>query len=182
MAKIDYGELNTAVIPDQLMRLGVLVRRQIELEDAMADLQRKMKGIEEQHRTVSEIDIPLMLDETGLSDVRLADGTKVTVREDVRVSTSGKWRDPINAWLVQEGHDDLIKDKVTADFGKGENELVERVLAVLTEAGVTRVDRTRAVNPQTFAALIRELREAGEDVPYDQIGVFIQRRAKLERP
>jgi len=178
---VDYGPTET-LQPDQLTRLAELARRQVTLEDEIAALERRLSETQKLHQQVSEIDIPTLLDATGLSDVRLANGTKVTIREDLRVATSGKWRDPINAWLVQQGHDDLIKDKVTADFGKGESDLAEKAVTLLTAAGVARVDRTRAVNPQTFAALIRELRAAGEDVPYDTLGIFVQKRAKLERP
>jgi hypothetical protein len=178
---IDYGP-NPTLPADQLTRLAELAHRQLDFEDAIAATEQKLQLLQIQHQQVSEVDIPTLLDATGLSDVRLSNGIKVTVREDVRVSVSGKWRDPINAWLVNQGHDDLIKDKVTADFGKGESDLAEKAIALLTSAGVARINRTRAVNAQTFAALIRELRAAGEDVPYDQLGVFVQKHAKLERP
>jgi len=76
--------------------------------------------------------------------------------------------------------DDVIKDEVTAAFGKGAASLAEEAVKLLIDSGATAVDRKRYVNPQTFAALLRELLAAGEEVPLDELGAFMQRRAKLE--
>jgi len=176
---IEYGEPVSAT-EDQLTRLGKLANYQVSLEQTIASLEAQLKDIQEKYRRVSEIDIPGVLDETGLSEVRLADGTKIVIREDLRVSTSGKNRDVINNWLISRGHDDLIRDEVTAAFGKGHSDVAEKALEMLRGL-TTSVDRKRYVNPQTFAALIRELLAGGEDVPLDQLGVFVQRRAKLEQ-
>lgn len=175
----DYEQLS--VTEDQLTRLGKLANYQISLEQTIESLNSQLKDIQEKYRRVSEVDIPGVLDETGLSEVRLADGTKIMIREDVRVSTTGKNRDTINSWLTLNGHDDLIRDEVTAAFKKGDGEIAAKALDALMVLGASAVDRKRYVNPQTFAALIRELMADGEDVPLDELGVFVQRRAKLEK-
>lgn len=181
MAKIDYDGMRSEPTDDQLTRLGKLAQRQLELEDELERLQQRAKELQEKHRVVSEVDLPALLDETGLSQVRLADGTRVVIREDLRVSTTGKNRDVINRWLEGRGLDDVIKDEVTAAFGKGDAAGAKSAMALLTELGAVAVDHKRYVNPQTFSALLRELRDGGEDVPYEELGVFVQRRAKLDR-
>lgn len=165
---------------DALTRLGELARRQIELEDEIEALETELKAKKAACREVSEDSIPSLLDDTGLSEVRLSDGTRVEVRENLRVSTTGKYREPIHAWLAENGHDDIIKDEVVARFARGEGEAAERLIAAAGEL-TDAVDRKRSVAPQTFAALLRELLEDGITVPLEELGVYVQRRTKLER-
>lgn len=165
---------------DQLTRLGRLAARQRDAEAELAQLAEKAKTIGAEVRRISEVDIPAVLDETGLSEVRLADGTKVSLSEDLRVTTTGKYRDAINRWLEREGHADLIRNEVTASFGPDRAAQADALFAFISERELTEeVDRKRFVNPQSFAALIRELRTAGEDVPLSELGVMVQRRARL---
>jgi len=167
--------------PDLLRRLAQLVGRQLDLEGSIEDKEKQLKELREQHRRLSEEDIPAILDETGLSELRLADGTRVRVTETLRVSTSGKWREPINAWLERTGHDDIIKDEVVASFGKGMGDEAQRVIDEIRALGIEGVERKRFVAPPTFAALVRELSEAGQDVPLDELGIYVQRATRLDR-
>lgn len=179
---VDFeGMAETDVSEDALKRLSDLAHRQLELEREIGRLEYQIKELGKHHRKISEEDIPSLLDETGLSEIRLSDGTKVLVKEDLRVSTTGKHRDAINRWLEETGHDDVIKDEVVAQFGKGEGEraaMLMRAAAEFTDA----TTRKRYVNPQTFSALLRELMAAGEEVPLEELGAYIQRRSKLESP
>ena len=177
---IDYEKLETGMTDSQLTRLGKLAHHQMELEDRIKETQSTLDDLNKQHNEVSGVSIPSLLDETGLSEVRLADGTKVSVREDLRVSTTGKYRDVINAWLESRGLDDVIRDEVTAAFAKGAGEAAAKAVSMLKGIGAA-VDRKRYVNPMTFAALLRELMADGESVPLEDLGAYVQRRTKLER-
>jgi len=180
--KVDLeGLVDDELSEDLLARLGDLARRQMDLEDQIEAANEELRKLGDDHRRISEEDIPAVLDETGLSEVRLSDGTKVRIKENLRVATAGKNREPINAWLEQEGHDDVIKDEVVALFGKGEGERAA-ALVLAAEELTDAVNRKRYVNPQTFAALLRELMADGVDVLLDELGVFVQRQTKLDRP
>lgn len=185
MSAIDWEEHDTADEAPSADRLGALAtycRRHEQLEAELADLDARRKTLDAELRDVAEVQIPTLLDEVGVQQLVLDDGTRISVKEELRVSTTGKYRAPILSWLEATGHDDIVKDELTVPFGKGEDERVGQALGALEAVGVTDVSRKRAVHAQTFAALLRELREAGEDVPLDELGAFLQRRAKLERP
>jgi len=184
MPDVDYEAMSAgdaAPDDDLLRRLGEAVRRMRELDGIAADLAERAKRAADELRFLAERTVPGILDETGLSELRLADGTKVVVRTDLKVSTTGKYRPAINTWLEETGHDDIIKDEVTVPFGKDESERVGRVVAFLEDAGLQH-DRRRYVAPQTLKALVNELMEAGEEVPLDRIGAFTYRSARLEAP
>lgn len=182
--KIDFESMaDDELSEDLLARLGDLARRQMDLEDQIAGVEEQLKGLNGKLLQVSGEDIPEILDETGLSEVRLTDGTKVIVKENLRVSVgkTSQYRAPVLSWLEREGHDDVIKDQVVALFGKGEGDKAEALLEAAKEF-TPSVDRDRSVHSQTFAALLRELLADGEDVPLDELGVFVQRQTKLDRP
>lgn len=166
---------------DLLERLAALVYNQLGLEGQIENKEAELKDLNEQLRILSMDQIPGLLDETGLSEIRLADGTKVVVKETMRASTTGQYREPINMWLEKEGHDDIIKDEVTASFGKGEGKLAEAAFDAVKKFS-DYVDRKRFVNTGTFKALVRELLEDGESIPLEELGVHIQRQTKLDKP
>lgn len=167
---------------DQLERLTRLVLAQIELEDQIEAADKRLKQLQADHRKVSWEQIPDLLLEVGLSEVKLADGTKVVVKETLRVSTTGKYRDKINRWLEAGGHDDMIKDEVVVEFGKGEGEKASELVNDVRTYYSDRVDRKRYVNPQSFAAFLRELLADNQDVPLDELGAHVQTITELKRP
>jgi hypothetical protein len=176
------GTSTTALPTDSLERLATLVRQQGELERAIAVAEDALDDLKSRHRRVSEEDVPGLLDEVGLSDVRLADGTKVSIKETLRASVAadGKYTPFILGWLDREGHGDLVKNDVIVSFGRGEDAAAVALVAALTERGLAPA-RKKTVNNQSFTALLRELMEAGEEVPLDEMGVAVQRRSVLKR-
>jgi hypothetical protein len=180
--KVDFEAMVDGQLDqDRLARLGELVTRQLALEDEIETTTQRLKQLGEDLRGVSERDIPELLLDTGLSEVRLADGTKVLVRNDLKVRTTGEWRQPILEFLVERGLDDVIKDELTIPFGKGQDVAVQRLSAYLSAEGY-QYGRDRTVHAQTFAALLRELLANHEDVPLDALGAYMWRHTKLVRP
>lgn len=167
---------------DQLTRLGELVDYQRGLEQTISNLEERLKDIKASHRKVSEETIPSILDETGLSEVRLKDGTKVIVKSEMAVSTTGKYRDAINKWLEENDYADLIKDELSIPFSRGEEEKVRHVAAFLEEAHQS-FDRKRYVASATFKSFIKGLLDEGErPVPLSELGVHIFRKTTLKSP
>lgn len=168
---------------DLLTRLAENVRELRDLDREIAALSADLEAKAKARRQLAEVAIPGILDETGLSELRLADGTKVKVTEDLRVSTTGKHREPINEWLRETGHADLIRTEVVVAFNPGYEDSAKELAEVAEEFdGYKAAEGKVYVNPASFAALLRELRAAQVEVPYDRLGVFLQRGTKLEAP
>lgn len=179
------AETTTAPDARTLERLVALVQCQRDLERELTDLDEKRKKTNVELEKVAggyraEGDIPALLQELGVETLTLADGTKVTVRKELKppsMAAGSKHRDAVVAWLDEVGHGDAVKDTVTVLLAKDDPRAVT-LLAALDEVGVP-YDRFRTVNPQTLGALLRELLEAGDEVPLDDLGVLVFRRSKL---
>lgn len=165
----------------KLGELGRLVQQHIELEDQIAEKSKELKALQRQLDAISQDKIPsLMLDEIQLSEIRLQDGSRIQVKDAIKVSTTGKWREAINEWLAEIGEEDLIKDEIKIGLGCGQGELANEMLEILTRMGVP-YDRKQYVAPPSLNALIRELLDQGEDVDLDRIGAYIYRVTKIVR-
>ena len=111
-------------------------------------------------------DIPEALAECGLSELKLTDGQKISVQTYYSASIP---KDKINDaldWLRDNGHGDLIKNTVSIDYGKGEDNVAADMKQKLHEAGQSFTDKT-GVHPQTLKAFAREQTETGKNLPLD---------------
>ena len=83
-------------------------------------------------------------------------------------------------WLRENGLDDIIKNEVSVQFGKGEDSRAQELLSL---AGLNAYEPTQRqkVEPMTLMALYRERGEAGLDMPSDSFNLFIQDETKISR-
>lgn len=179
---LDVTDEESGMDEDVLSRLAKLAREQMDLEDRIEKKMEELKALNKSLLVVSGETIPSIMDETGLSEVRLADGTKIVVKDDIKVSTTGKYRDAINSWLEETGRDSIIRDEVKINLGAGKSDMAGAIIEAASGMGIDEIDRKRFVNAMTFASLVRELLENGESVPLEDIGAFRSRQTKLQRP
>ena len=81
--------------------------------------------------------------------------------------------------MRDNGHEDLIKNTITCDFGRGEDGNAKVLKETLTGSGVSYTDKT-AVHPQTLKAFVREQVESGQNLPLDLLGVYIGQKSVIK--
>ena len=110
----DIGELATEV--NRLIDVQNRIKTQ---EEHLAEMKR------EEIRLSGEA-IPTLLAETGLSSLKLADGSAVEVKPYYSANISVKNRDAAYNWLRSNGLGDIIKNDIVVSFGRNEdNKAVE---------------------------------------------------------
>jgi len=165
---------------ESLKVVGELAARQLKLEQELTDLEDQLKAKKEELTQVSEKDLPEALAECGLSEIKLLDGSKVTVKPYYQASPPKEKYDEAMAWLRDHGHGDLIKNDVTVSFGKGEDSSAAEFKAHLVEVGTSFTDKT-GVHPMTFKAFVREQVETGQNLPFDLLGIYIGQKASIKK-
>lgn len=166
---------------DALKRLATLAEQLLLAQFTAAQLDAQLAKQEEAMRRLSEEDIPQLLKECGLSEVKLADGTKVTVNSELECSISEERAAAAMAWLRDKNLGGVIKTLVAVQFGKGDEEQARAVYRLLLEQHVP-VELKETVHPQTLKAALKAEREAGRDVPVDTFALRPFDRAKLTLP
>jgi uncharacterized small protein (DUF1192 family) len=165
---------------DSLVVVAELAKRQVTLEQEIEKLETQLKEKSEELKQVQEKDLPEALSECGLSEIKLLDGSKVTVKPYYQANPPKERYDEAMQWLRDNGHGDLIKNDVTVSFGKGEDNRAEDFKVFLRDNGTSYVDKT-GVHAMTFKAFVREQVETGKNLPFDLLGVYIGQKATIKK-
>lgn len=144
-----------------------LKRQQQELDQLLQAADEAKKALLKTERE----DLPQLMAEVGLTEIKLDDGTIVTIKEDVSCSISEANRPRAMTWLNDHGYGGIIKTEVAVTFGAGEHDNAVGLAQKLAGDGFS-ADMAEGVHPSTLKAFVRERLAAGQDIPFDVFGIF----------
>ena len=153
-----------------------------KIEDEIAAIEEQLKNKKAEGDDISSRVIPELLAEQGLSEIKLADGSKVSVKKEFRC-TLPKDLDKRNAaykWLRDQGLGDIIKNNVFVTFGKGEDDKAKSLIDLAVENGY-EPNQKSDVAWNTLTALYEERVKAGLDMPSDVFSLWIKDKTKISR-
>ena len=149
-------------------------------EEEIAELEEQIKKKREKADKISSEIIPNMLAEQGISSLKLADGSSVDVRKSYNCTIKKDEMESAYNWLRENQLGDIIKNEVSVQFGKGEDNKAEQLLNLAAREGYEPSQRSK-VEPMTLKALYRERVEAGLDMPSQFFNIFIKDQTKIGR-
>lgn len=165
----------------QRMRSMAEIARAIGNKEAeIGDLEDLLKSKKEELRRQSEEELPSMMAELGINSFELDDGSKVTVRDLYGGYISVPNRDAAYEWLRENNYDDIIKNIIAVQFGRGEDQKAEHYLKILEGHGLLPEQNT-SIHPSTLKAWVKERMENGDQFPMDLFGAFVGQRAVIKR-
>jgi hypothetical protein len=117
-----------------------------------------------------------------LSEIKLADGSKVSVKKEFRATLPKDdiRREAAYQWLRDQGLGDIIKNNVFVTFGKGEDNKAQQLLDLAAENGFEPQQKSD-VAWNTLTALYQERIQAGLDMPSDCFSLWIKDKTKISR-
>ena len=104
-------------------------------EDEIADLEEKIKYKKEKADKISSEIIPNMLAEQGISSLKLADGSSVDVSKSYNCTIKKDEMESAYTWLRENQLGDIIKNEVSVQFGRGEDNKAEQLLNLAAQEG-----------------------------------------------
>jgi len=158
-------------IADSCNKLIVTQKQLKELDD-------KRKTLEEVERTLSEQTIPNLMQQAGISMLKLADGSSVEISKKYAARIPAAKSNEALSWLRENGFEDLIKNDLSMSFGMKQDNEAKSLAAELVEKGFNVKQKTH-VHHSTLAGFVREQVESGKDVPHDLFGVYVADRTKI---
>lgn len=167
--------------PATLERLTQLAVKMKELERDINERKVALAEVEAEHERIETKFIPDIMTELGLEEFKLKDGSKITVKDDVKCSITEERKPAAWKWLEDTKNDGIIKTAVEATFGRGEMERARVAMDVLTKSGFM-AEISRSVHPSTLKAFVKEQLEAGVDIPLETFGVYERKVAKITLP
>ena len=171
MSSIDIDQDNVKSISDKCNQLNELQSQLKEKEESISLLKHKIRDMEERI-------IPEMMQQAGVSLLKLKDGSTVEVKPFYAAKIPESRVEEAFSWLREKGFEDLIKNTVTASFGRGQDNQVSELIGVCEKFGFN-YNKKEKVEPMTLKAFVREQVEKGKELPFDLFGVYIANKAKL---
>jgi hypothetical protein len=190
----EYIEKPEKLPDDKAERIAVLVKRQLMLEEKLAEAEELQKKVKKELESISDQALPDLLEDLGISEMRLAGGTTIKIDTTIRASL-GRSKDQDKAdkairWLIENEHPHLVKHNISVPLTAGQSELGDRLLEELrllderlneeNEAWSLSIEDKTDVNPASLSAFVREELVAGRQVPEDLFNVHRQRKAKIK--
>ena len=104
-----------------------------KLKSLQDDIDRAEEHVDNLKKMADDISsrvIPELLAEQGLTSLKLADGSSVTVKREYRCTLpkEDERRQSAYNWLRENGLGDIIKNNVIVTFGRGEDDKAQRLL------------------------------------------------------
>ena len=171
MSSIDINQDNIKSISDKCHQLNKIQQQIKEDEEKLSLLKHKARDFEERI-------IPEMMQEAGVSKLKLEDGTEVEVKPFYAAKIPESRTEEAFGWLREKGHEDLLKNTVTTSFSRGQDNQVAELISVCEKFGFN-YNKKEKVEPMTLKAFVREQVETGKKLPFDLFGVYIANKTKI---
>ena len=163
-----------------LKSIAEIARAARNQEEVVNNLEDQLKAAKRELLKLTDEDLPAMLQELGLSSFELDDGSKITVRPTYGAHIKAENRETAFDWLRQNGFDDIIKNTVSCNFGRGEDREASEFIDYAQGLGYAAEQKTE-VHPSTLKAWVKERVETGETFPMELFGAYVGQRANIVR-
>ena len=181
---IDYAKDELGKVDDsQLLSIASCCQRLVDLENEATTLEDQLKHIKEEMLSVRNEKIPSLMKEKNLTQLKLSDGSAIEIRNFYGISVPKDPDERAEAYQWLRDHDlgDIIKNEISARFGRNEDGKALEFSKLATANGY-EVQQDLKVAPMTLKATLRELHEKGADLPPQEIfKTFVGRQAKVTR-
>ena len=168
-----------SVSQDNLGKIGAVATDVAETDKEINDIKEQLKKKEDYRKKLSEEVLPSLFAEVGLSELKLADGRLISVKDYYGAYIKPEKRAMAYAWLRNNGFGDLVKNQVSCSFGRNEDEKARGLSQYLDEQGYEASQR-EWVEPSTLRAFIREQHESGKKLPMDLLGAYVGQKTTIK--
>lgn len=144
-----------------LAQLAGLADMQLALEQDIKLLEKDLEMKKQQLNKVSIEAIPTLLKSTGLSQVKLADGRLITVKDDINVTIADQQK--FLDWLQETQQDDIVKTMFKVD--RVESTVLRNIFDFFISNEIP-YEADRGVHPQTLKKFFKSI--TGVDLPEEE--------------
>ena len=152
----------------------------LELQKQIKEQQEATKKLEEQERFISEQRIPDLMQQAGVRSIELTDGYKVDLRQVVSAKIPASKTEEAFTWMRENGYGDLIKNQMTTNFSRSQDNEAAALYDELVNRGFT-VSRKEKIEPMTLKGFARERIQNGENIDMALLGVYVGNQTKITK-
>jgi len=165
---------------NEVAAIADLCKRANEKKEQITKMEEELKQLKKELLKLTDEDIPDTMTEIGVSEYKLIDGSSVTLKPTYGAHISEDNQQEAFQWLRDNELDDIIKNTVSVEFGRKEDEQALAFKELVEEQKYEPVQVTN-IHPQTLKAFIRERIEKGMEIPNHLFGVWAGQRAVIKK-
>ena len=178
--KILEEDSTTELEVQNVSSISQAVKNLEKIEGEIDALEKKLSAKKDEFKKLSEDEIPNLLEESGVSEIKTTDGTTVSIQRFYSARITEDNRDECFRYLEQNGLGDIIKNEILVSFGRNEDNKAAEYAELAKGQGFQPTQKMK-VEPMTLKALVRERIEAGKEMPTEIFGVFSENKTTIKR-
>ena len=152
----------------------------IKQDAFVKELEEKLKEEKKKLLKMTDEDLPALMTEANSMEFTLLDGSKVTIKPQYGASIKVDNRPAAYEWLREHGHDDIIKNTISCQFGRGEDDLASSFKAFAEKEGYVPT-QTEKIEPMSLRGFVKERVENGDEFPMELFGAYVGQRAVITK-
>ena len=168
------------VADTSLLSISELAKAALLLEKDITDLEATLTEKKEALRNLTDERLPDALKEIGMTKFEMTDGSVIEVKPFYSASIPVDRRGEAYEWLRAHGYDDIIKNTVSVQFGRGEDDAAGDLINSIRKQGLLP-EQAEKIESQTLKAWVREMVEQGTEFPTELFGAYTGFKAKIKR-
>jgi hypothetical protein len=168
------------VSDNSLASVAELAKDALAIEDDIKALEETLAEKKEALRKLTDERIPDVLGEIGMAKFEMTDGSIIEVKPFYSASIPVDRRGEAYEWLRAHGYDDIIKNTVSVQFGRGEDDAAGDLINKIRQQGLLP-EQAEKIESQTLKAWVREMVEKGTEFPTELFGAYVGQKAKIKR-
>ena len=178
--KKDSGDLKN-LQDSELQKLSSNIQKQLDYDIQIEELEETLKELKRERAILSEDTIPQQMQELGISDTTMADGSRVTIKEGFHCRIPKDKIEEAHTYLRENELGDIIKNQVVTSFGTGEDNMAGDLAGHIQDQYGITPDVKESVHPSTLKATLKKRHEEGLSDPDDLFGIFIRPETKITK-
>ena len=152
----------------------------IKQDAFVKELEEKLNEEKKKLLKMTDEDLPALMTEANSMEFTLLDGSKVTIKPQYGASIKVDNRPAAYEWLREHGHDDIIKNTISCQFGRGEDDLASSFKAFAEKEGYVPT-QTEKIEPMSLRGFVKERVENGDEFPMELFGAYVGQRAVITK-
>tara|TARA_R110002074_G_scaffold101330_1_gene218780 strand:+ start:495 stop:1091 length:597 start_codon:yes stop_codon:yes gene_type:complete len=179
--RVDEGLTGPQNLPDDSINsISKLAERIIESQNRISRIEEALKTDKVELRKLTDEELPAAMAEVNMKKFETDSGYSVAIKKIYVTNIKVEDRPEAFAWLRDNGHGDLIKNIVSINFGKGEDEVASRFKALAEEENIP-VETDTKIHPMTLRAWGKEQIEKGNrEALHEGINISVIDHAEIK--
>jgi hypothetical protein len=164
---------------EALGQLGTELERIKAVQDKIETAETMIKKLKDEEQLLAD-SITDLLQSKGLSELKLTDGSKVTTKEQLYCSIKDNNKEEAFAWVRDQGDGDIIKNLVSVDFKKGEDNISKKFKQLAEDSGLIP-NETSTIHNSTLRSYLNAKLRDGVDFDETLFGIYRLNKVNIKQ-